>query len=167
MSSGQPQPRSGHAAVGIGRKLYIWGGKGDSSQAAIQCTTIESFDVLSETWQQPKEFDCSLPANFVSMAVASDGESAYFFGGSPEVHTYSSALYQVEPTMRRGQCWELVPRNPSSAPRKGCGAGMVCYNYKLVVYGGFDGKECTNELHVFDLGTSECVETASLAWDTS
>lgn len=160
MSSREPQPRSSHAAVGIGRKLYVWGGKGDPSQASIQCTTIESFDVLSETWQPPKEVDCPLPSTLLSMAVATDGESAYFFGGSPELHTYSNTVYWVEPSTGRGQCWELVPRNPSEAPRKGCGAGMVCYNYKLVVYGGFDGKECTNELRVMDLGTSECVETS-------
>jgi len=53
MAARQRLPRSDHAAVGIGSKLYVWGG--DSlSGSAIRTKELESFDVLSLTWKEPQ-----------------------------------------------------------------------------------------------------------------
>lgn len=85
-----PQPRYGHAAVGIGRKLLVWGGRSGSTK--IQSTTVESLNVASETWEQPLQLRGSLPDGLYGMAVASDGEIAYLFGGSTGSAYFNNSL---------------------------------------------------------------------------
>ena len=154
MTARQPQPRAKHAAVGIGHKLFVWGGQGDSTK--IQTTTLESFDVLSEAWDPSRELRYPLPDGLMSIAATTDGESAFFLGGAipaSKGFTYSNTLYQVN--LSTLQCRELVPRTPSRAPDKACQFGMVYCNHKLVVYGGYTGRERGNKVYVFDLKTSE------------
>lgn len=152
MLSKQPQPRERHAAVGIGRNLYVWGGFGGKS-ASIQTATIETFDVHSETWQEAKELRCSLPANLRGMAVTTDGVTAYTFGGRTDHDAYLNTIYEINP--RTLQCRELVAKNPSHTPKQAYGSGLLYFNRKLVVHGGRIGQDRTNELHVFDLKAGE------------
>lgn len=154
MSSRQPQPRQRHAAVGFGSKLYVCGGFGSSS-ANIRGATLESFDVSSETWQQPQQLrGAGLPDGLWAMAATTDGENAYFFGGKTGTYpnyTFYNSIYKVSPSTL--QCERLVP---SSAPKKTSGCGMVYYNQKLVIHGGYTSEGMTDELYVFDLKTSGC-----------
>lgn len=148
----QPQPRYGHAAVGVGKKLLVWGGRGGSTK--MQSTTVETFDVSSETWEQPQQLRGSaLPDDLYGMAVANDGESAYLFGGSTG-SAYFNTLYQINLTTL--VCRELEPATLSNVPKKKSGSGMVYFKDKLVVYGGYTGLDWTDEVHVFDLRKSEC-----------
>lgn len=112
-----------------------------------------------------------LPDNLCNMAVASDGEIAYFFGGrsgSRDKYTYTDSLCKLN--LSTLQCTKLVARNHTHAPEKKSHSGMVYFNKALVIYGGstaVTGHEQTDELHVFDLRTSECeafdhVETPNL-----
>ena len=152
MLSRQPHPRRQHAAVGIGQKLYVWGGEGDHTK--IQTSMIESFDLSSESWEQPKPLNRPLPDRVWDMAVTSDGHNTYSFGGTVEGTVFFNTLYQYD--ISRQQYREVIPTNPSHAPRKQSGGGMVYYNLNLVVYGGFTSEqEYSDELHTFDLRTSE------------
>lgn len=147
----------------MGHKLFVWGGDGGSP--GIQTTTIESFDVTSEAWDPPRQLSCSLPNGLYGMAVTTDGESAFFFGGvtlnsrvpsskpASERFTYSNTLYQVN--LSTLQCKELVPKTPSHAPKGVSGGGMVCFNHRLVLYGGYTGRERVDKVYVFDIRTSE------------
>lgn len=120
---------------------------------------LETFDVLSETWQRPQELRGSPPDVLCAVAVAGDSESAYFFGGASVSHsknTFFNTLYQLD--LSTLECKELVPRNPSQAPMKQSNSGMVLFKDKLVVQGGYTGKDRSNELHTFDLKKSECEE---------
>ena len=73
MATREPLPRRDHAAVGIGSKLYVWGGYGGSSK--IKTTALEIFDVTCATdWEQPQLLDGSnMPDGLWGMAVTSDG----------------------------------------------------------------------------------------------
>ena len=150
--SRQPEPWYDHAAVSIGSKLVVWGGRGDDS-ATISANTIESFDVSSETWKQPQQLQGSLPGGLSGMAVTSNGEYAYSFGGQIG-STRINTVYEIN--MSTLQCRELVPANPSHAPRKISGGCIVHFKDKLLIHGGFTGHHRTDELHVFDLKNSEC-----------
>lgn len=156
-SSMEPVPRYRHAAAGAGQKLYVWGGSGHT--AKVETTTIESFDVPSETWQQPQRLHGSLPDGLRGMTVTSDGESAYSFGGSTEKDSsknleYYNTLYQIN--LSTLQSKELVPGASSNAPQKKSNSTIVYFDQKLVVHGGrSSGGDLTNELHVFDLKSSE------------
>ena len=153
MASREPLARIRHAAVRVGQKLYIWGGYGRA--AKVDTTTVESFDVLSGTWLQPNHLRGSLPDQLCGMAVTTDGVSAYSYGGrtgSAPNHTYYSTVYQIDPSTL--ECKELVPSNPSQAPKQTYGNGVVYFNQKLVVHGGQMDRDRTAKLHVFDLRTS-------------
>ena len=148
----EPQARDGHAAVGVGQTLYVWGG--DGGDTSVQASTVECLDVPSATWQEPRQLrGHPLPDRLDNMAVTADGERAYSFGGRTGSRK-SNAVYQVNMTSL--ECRELAPASASPAPSKKTDSGMVHYQHKLVVYGGFtsEGRR-TDELHVFDLNTSE------------
>ena len=150
--SRQPRPRRDHVAVGVGQKLYIWGGEGDSLR--IQPTSVESFNVLFDTWERPQQLHGSLPGGLWDLAYTNEGQIAYTFGGFDGSQLINT-LYQID--LSTQNCKELVPVNPSRAPMKLCGSRMVYFNHQLVVYGGSRGQGLAkiDELHVFDLRTSE------------
>ena len=150
MTSSQPLPRSSYAAVGVGRKLYVWGGY--NSSHTIQTAALEIFDETA--WQHPQQLRGRLPDGLSCMAATADGEIAYTFGGTTD--TYCNTLYQINVSTL--ECIELVPVNPSHAPKKTSGSGIVHFKDKLVVYGGYTGQVQTSELHVFDLKTSEYMQ---------
>ena len=180
--AGEPQARYHHAAVGVGQTLCVWGG--DGSGTLVQVSTVECFDVPSATWQEPRQLRVHtlrehLLPTLRSMAVTADGERAYWFGGwngwtntdvllGPPGHRYdhdtltslwiasrySNAVYEVN--MMSLECRELAPATASPAPSEKYGSGMVHYQNMLVVYGGLTSEgRPTDELHVFDLNTSE------------
>jgi len=152
MSSREPRPRSRHAAVGVGQKLYVWAGHGPN----IHTTTVERFDVCSEAWDPPWQLKgAALPEGFNNMAVATDGKKAYTFGGAIGDYPYFNTLYEVD--LSTLECRELAPKTTSHAPKKS--SQMVYFNHKLVVHGGFMGPGVTGELMVFDLRTCEYWES--------
>ena len=110
----------------------------------------------SATWQEPRQLrGRSLPDRLDRMAVTADGERAYSFGGrtGSALSTYSNAVYEVNMTSL--ECRELAPASASPVPSKKIDSGMVHYQHMLVVYGGFTSEGRADELHVFDLNTSE------------
>lgn len=144
----EPQPRRWHAALGVGDKHFLWGGQGDS----IRTTQIETFDVFSTKWVEPQLLQGSLPDRLDSMAVATDGEKAYTFGGY-RGSTRINNIYEIN--LLTSQCKEIPPASSYSPPGV-AGSGMVYWNEQLVVYGEYTSKGRTNDLHVFDLKKSKC-----------
>lgn len=151
MSLRQPAARLGHAAVGVGSKLFIWAGFGGSGD--VQASTLESFNVSSLTWEQPKQLNGSLPDGLRNAAVTSDGENFYSFGGGTPSGRINT-LYKINPCTLL--CRELLPNSLSYVPQKQYGCRSVCFKNKLVVYGGCtDQHRYTPDPHVFDLDKSE------------
>ena len=153
MAARQPLPRDRHAAVGIGRKLYVWGGYGGSSK--IKTAALETFDVTSVQWEQSQLLNgSSLPDGLRDMAVTSDGKTAYCCCGQTG-STYYNTVFEITPSQHL--CKELQPTSPSDArPQGTSGSGVVRFQDKLILFGGSTGQRLTNELHVFDLQKSEC-----------
>ena len=94
MATRQPYPRAWHAAVGVGSKLYVWGGNSDRGPA-IRTTALDIFDVPVMKWKEPQVLRGSavMPSELHSMAVTTDGETSYTFGGTAGVHGSSSKTY--------------------------------------------------------------------------
>ena len=147
----RPTARSFHAAVAVGQNMLVWGGWEKDASVA------ECFDLTSLTWMEPQQLRGDpLPAGLHAMAVASDGEKAYLFGGDSDVGRRNN-LYSVD--LATLEVRELVPRPGSTSPP--CGrmlSRMVCHGRKLVVYGGLTNEGVmSNKLDVFDLLTGESV----------
>ena len=152
MATRQPLPRERHAAVGIGSKLYVWGGYGGFSK--IKTTALETFDVTSVQWEQSQLLNgSSVPDDLRGMAVTNDWETAYCCCGQTG-STYYNTVFEITPSQHL--CKELQPTSPSLMPEKTSGSRVVRFQDKLVLFGGYTGQRWTNELHVFDLKKSEC-----------
>lgn len=149
--SQQPKPRERHAAFGIGSKHFLWGG--DGGKDAIETTEIDTFDTYSGKWEESLVLQGYLPSHLWSMAVTTDGENAYCFGGWNE-STRINTVFEINPS--KLQCRELRPTSPPrDAPQGTTGSRMVYFKGRLLVHGGFTGQGRIDNLHVFDLEKSE------------
>ena len=148
MSAREPTGTYGYAAVGVQDKLYIWAGYRN-----VKTSTLETFNVSALKWEQPRQLNGSIPDGLWNAAVTSDGECAYTHGGLLSDSTRLNSLHEIN--TRTLQCRKLLPNSSSHAPQKTHGCCMVYFRKKLVVYGGIAKQTCTNDLHVFDLDTSE------------
>ena len=146
----EPQARYGHAAVSSNRHMLVWGG-GDGGH---ETSTVEIFDVISATWRDSRQLSGqSLPDDLCYTEIVQDGDKAYSFGGLTGP-TRINDLLEIELTSL--QCRYLVPAEGSAPPPSArTGSGMVCYRKNLVTYGGCTDDGQSDELHVFDLNTSE------------
>lgn len=161
MASKEPQRRESHAFIGVGQKLHIWGGFSGRNASTPVDAKVQTFDVVSQTWEPPRDIRGYCPNGLYNMAVTSDGEKGYTFGGttwasgSPN-KVYYNNVYEFDPATF--ECRELVARNAGRAPRNTAGSDMVFYDQKLVIYGGRTGSGASavqDLLCVFDLRTSE------------
>lgn len=150
MSSRQPEARYDHAAVGIDDKLFVWAGDGGSTNIATR--TLECFNVSSLTWEQPQQLIGSLPDGLCNMAVTSEGENVYTLGGYSKSGDINR-VYEINPCTLL--CRELLPNSSPHTPQKQDGSHSVCFQDKLVIYGGWTVQGRINDLHVFDLENSE------------
>ena len=146
MSSAEPSARHRHGAVGVGSNMFVWGGYG----GGVSSSVVERFNVQSASWREPRQLrDQSLPEGLYGMAVASDGDRAYCFGGFDGSQRYN-ALYVLDlPSMR---CREIP--GAASPTARDC-SSMIHYERKLVLHGGRTESGTSDELFVFDLYTSE------------
>ena len=147
--SKEPQPRDNHTAFNFGLKHFHWGGDGGS---VIQTTLIDTFDISSTKWEDPKVFQGSSCGPLWGTAVTTDGENTYTFEGYHS-STLINTVYEINP--RTMQCREL-PHASSYSPPAMSYSGLVFFDEKLVVYTGCTDQGLTSDLYVFDLRKSEC-----------
>ena len=146
MSSRQPTARTWHSAVGVGDKLFIWGGHG---AIQIRTTTLECFNVSSLSWEQPQQLKGSLPDGLYNLAVTGDGRHFYAKSGR------TNRVYEINPCTLL--CRQLLKNSSIHAPQRQDGnrSRSVYFKNKVVVYGGVTEQDRTDDLHVFDLDKSE------------
>ena len=151
MSSAEPSARYQHGAVGVGSNLFVWGGDG-GGVSVVSSSVVERFNVRSASWREPRQLrDHSLPEDLSCMAVASDGDRAYCFGGRNSLGSQRyNALYVLDLSSMR--CREIPG---AASPTARSSSSMTHYERKLVLYGGMTEIGVSDELFVFDLDTSE------------
>ena len=150
----EPSARYGHAAVGSGSNMFVWGGEGDRG-SVVSSSVVERFNVQSTSWQEPRQLGGQSPPDRLRfMAVASDGETAYYFGGYVGGGKQRcNSLYVLD--LSSMQCRQMATGGESPTARSL--SAMVHYRRQLVVYGGETGSGISDELFVFDLDTSEAM----------
>ena len=130
----------------------MWGGRTEGYSKNASVTSVHHFNPVHESWA---EHECSgqPPPWLYWGASASAGHLLYQYGGYDGSDNHSS-LYQLNTASWE---WSLLSRE---APRKKAGCGMLTYDSKLVLFGGYGDGGYTNELHLFDLKEGEGVSLA-------
>ena len=145
--------------------MFMWGGITTEYSSPVDPSVVECFNVLSLSWEQPSRRLLNhkvIPAGYCKMAVASDGENSYLFGGS-DIESVSAEdpfneIYEVH--MPSLKCKKLVPAADSDSLFTP-GNALVCVNRTLISYGGVEVDSAnpmptlSEKLFVFDLIKSE------------
>ena len=155
--------------------------KGKKSGEVAHSTLVDVYDWSERKWFQ-QETKGSGPAAVRESAWVALGKKIYTFGGFTAEEKYSNELHELEvagpeETLR----WkELASVNPAEGPLRKCSCGLVAYDagagggIELCAFGGYailddrprakdfildtkykDGRGRTNEIHVFNVETSE------------
>ena len=171
-SLSEPSPRWGHHSVAVGGQLHVCGGhtKDFSKELAV---SVHSFTQAMETWQT-RATTGKNPHGLYSGACTSSGHLLLLYGGYDK-SCYHDSLYQLDTDSLE---WSQLP----SGPMRKSGCGMVSYEDKLILFGGYGtpsgpiqtgavfiensklpGRGWTNELHMFEIqkGTVSCVRQES------
>ena len=155
----EPSARYGHAAVGSGSNMFVWAGEDDGGSdggggSVVSSSAVEQFNVQSTSWQEPRQLRGQSPDRLCNMAVASDGEKAYYFGGVVGGgYQYCNSLYVLD--LSSMQCRQMATGGESPTARSH--SAMVHYKRRLIVYGGWTESGISDELFVFNLDTSEAI----------
>ena len=165
----EPQPRWGHLAVTLGSKVYVWGGKGSTTEDR---RFLRVFEMHTKKWLR-RRTKGTLPHGYIACAYTLIGSVLYVFGGT-DGPSYYNDIYRIE--LDKTLKWEKCKvRNPDQkqnqdqeenpVPMKKRSTGMIARKtktgYELVVFGGY-GAPCadslpgstshrTNEVHTFNI----------------
>lgn len=135
--------RSGIACVTHAFYIYVIGGRNNSSNRdAVDCTHVECYDPIMDTWRQCTPM--SVPRSRAGAAVI-DG-LIYVCGGASGTQYHSS----VEKYCPLANQW--FPVAPMLIPR--LGLGCVVLNRLMYAIGGYDGVNRLNQVECFDPETN-------------
>ena len=168
----QPSPRVHPFTACVGGKLYMWGGRTqdwtESGKKKLQ-SVIEIFDPYVEEWRQQPTTGTPPPLGLCSGGCGAIGGHLYICCGTDGSSRHNT-LHELSTTTWR---WRgLGVQNITEGPMRKAGCGMVVYDGKLVLFGGFgiphsqiqpgasfvkyskknstDGSGWSNEVHLID-----------------
>jgi hypothetical protein len=99
----------------------------------VETGVVEGFDVVSAIWRDPRRLHGDpLPPGLQGMAVTTDGEKGYVFGGYTGGKRFD-LLFSIDPTSL--DCRELVPSaGSSSRPGARRDSAIVRHERRLVTW---------------------------------
>lgn len=147
----------------------MWGGLTES-RGADHLDTVSTFDPMLEKWVElrPKGLP---PPGWCNGASAADETHLYTYGGS-DGQTYYDSLYQLDINTLTWTKLSASGHTPgqqaANRPMRKIACGLLCYRHQLVLFGGYSKVfpahiqpgvryelGWTNEMHIFDLSSSE------------
>ena len=157
----EPPARSRHFAAPLGENLYIWGGESETEDNLSLRAEFARYDPLSEQWSKfPIDGNSLTPPGLTNGACTSSDKSFYTYGGFSTVSFQSSLTGSLFEFNAQSASWTQLSvgySQSSFSPTMKYGCKMVHYEGKLVLFGGCSTYQTgyTNELHLFNLNTSE------------
>ena len=149
----EPSPRYLHFSAAVVDKLYVWGGDGGLGESVVT-SIVHHYDPDSKTWNT-NTCEGPHPPGIRWGACASAGHHLYTYGGYGEGGNEQGTLHLLDTRSRR---WKLI--SSQGGPMKKAGCGMIIYDSKIVLFGGFSNSGDTNELHTFNLKEGERLHIA-------
>lgn len=146
-----PPPRVGHAQASIGSVVYVFGGRQGVEIDEAPLNDLWAFDTATRAWDKlaaRAAGDAPCPRSFHVMTAARD--KLYVFGGCGPAGTGRLAdLHEYD--VKRG-AWTTLPTSDAIEGRGGAGFAASADGSKLLVAGGFAGREM-NDVHAYDVAT--------------
>ena len=159
----EPKYRRGSFSAAINSNFLLWAGAG----ASDDLSDIHVFDYFSGAWTA-KQTTGMPPPGYKYGASTSVGDIMYTYGGLDHHEKDTGCLHELN---IKALAWQLLSQE---GPMKKKRCAMAAINGMLVLFGGSTrfpggtqpGSQCVencyggyylNELHVYNLKTSECI----------
>ncbi|GAA97774.1 uncharacterized protein L969DRAFT_14069 [Mixia osmundae IAM 14324] len=161
-----PGPRVGHASVGVGNVLIIWGGDTKQSPDDIQDDGLYLLNLSTREWTRVKVAGPA-PEGRYGHAAAMVGSRFYVFGGQKDDGEFlndmwSFDLQNLKTGMPRWQ--EVRYADIESAPPRRTGHTSITHGDCIYIFGGTDGQYHYNDTWSFDTITTKWTELSCIGY---
>lgn len=146
ISGSPPSPRDRHTMCAIAGKLWIFGGHTEESEFM---NDLFSYDPKRKRWT--KHYTSTPPTpRYEHSACECDGKMIIAGGkcrkgGLTDIHSFDVDQNR----------WSRLNVTQTNSPQSRWGASMVSTNKHLIFFGGWNGRDCFNDIHVVDLSRAE------------
>ena len=160
----EPEPRRGAFSAAINSNFFLWGGEG----ASDDLSNVHVFDSSSGAWTANQTTGTPPPRHQWG-ASTSVGDIMYTYGGRDNDYNESGSLNELN---IKTLVWKLLSQE---GPMKKRFCAMAAIKEMLILFGGrtrspgniqpgsqcvkYADDYCLNELHVYNLKTSECTSS--------
>jgi len=145
MNGTPPCARGGHSATLADTQLVLFGGHYYGKGSFVYLNDVHVLDVETSTWHDVRCAGEPPPPRYGHTATLV-GRRMFVFGGRGENNVVLKDMYLLD---LDEWCWVKV--NPTTtAPTSRFDHADVLIGNKIVIFGGWDGKQCFDDLWVFD-----------------
>ncbi|GAA5993422.1 hypothetical protein JCM5350_006875 [Sporobolomyces pararoseus] len=172
-----PGPRVGHASVGVGNVLIVWGGDTKSRPEERQDDGLYLLNLSTREWTRVKTLGPA-PEGRYGHAAAMVGSKFFVFGGQTDEPVNSQNPSAVVGGFKNDLCWfdlqklklgqprwsfvEYAPGAVVPPPRTG--HTCVTFGDCLYIFGGTDGQYHYNDTWSYDLNTQIWTELSCIGY---
>ena len=157
-SFSEPSPRYSPYTAAVGGQVFLTGGRTNNFDEDKKklLSSVYTFDVYEESWRERRVEGPAPPGLYWGACTSTpSGHTLHVYGGF-DGSQYHSSLHQLDINSLN---WTQLATPVSSGPMKKRGHGMIAYDYKLLLFGGYGDGGYTNELQIFDFKEGEAVHT--------
>lgn len=151
----RPTPRRLAVAVGVGPRLYVWGGETVGGEISRD---MQYFDETIAEWSRPLITSGDLPPPRIAATVAAVGELIFIFGGIDRAGNARNDLSVFNTTTAT---WSSLS-SLSSSPSPRAYAPLAQLDSSFYVYGGRAGNLFLGD--VWRIDPIECLIAAVTCW---
>ncbi|ORY37375.1 hypothetical protein BCR35DRAFT_336603, partial [Leucosporidium creatinivorum] len=161
-----PGQRVGHASVGVGNVLIVWGGDTKSRPEDRQDDGLYLLNLSTKEWTRVKTIGPN-PEGRYGHAAAMVGSKFFIFGGQKDDGGFMNDLvwFDLQKLKAGAPKWTFVDYAPGAiAPPKRTGHTTVTHGDCIYVFGGTDGQYHYNDTWCYDTNSGIWVELSCIGY---
>ncbi|KAK4057765.1 hypothetical protein OIO90_000984 [Microbotryomycetes sp. JL221] len=161
-----PGPRVGHASVGVGNVLIVWGGDTKSRPEDRQDDGLYLLNLSTKEWTRVKVAGPA-PEGRYGHAAAMVGSRFFIFGGQKDDGGFLNDLvwFDLQKLKTGSPRWTFVnyPAGAVAPPRR-TGHTSVTHGDCIYIFGGTDGQYHYNDTWCYDTNAGTWVELSCIGY---
>ncbi|KAL8290164.1 hypothetical protein RQP46_003103 [Phenoliferia psychrophenolica] len=163
-----PGPRVGHASVGVGNVLIVWGGdtKNPDNPKERQDDSLYLLNLSTREWTRVKTHGPT-PEGRYGHAAAMVGSKFFVFGGQRDDGGFMNDLvwFDLQKLKAGSPKWTFVDYSPGAiVPPRRTGHTTVTFGDSIYVFGGTDGQYHYNDTWAYDTNTQTWSELSCIGY---